>query len=179
MTDAPKIDTQAPERIWAHGNCMGKLGQPPKRFASSYHGTWETRTGDANYASEYILASLYAAREAAAWIAGRDALANHISAMMTRCAAANDKTYPSYAEDMRDWATDVTNEAGDLQPPADASAALDRLIAERVRESVDRVSKLFEGCASRLVPDDYAQGYREALEHVCDATRGSKEARDG
>lgn len=59
--------------------------------------------------------------------------------------------------------------------PLPDTTALDALIAERVREAVDRVSKLFEGCASRLVPADYAQGYREALDHVCDAARGSKE----
>ena len=95
------------------------------------------------------------ARAAAAWIEGRDALANHISAMMTRCAEANDKTYPSYAEDMRDWATDVTNEAGDLHPPADASAALDRLIAERVRyerrEAFEEAADIVEKECNRIL----------------------------
>lgn len=43
----------APQKIWAHGLCMGALGRAATSVASYRHGSWETRHGDANYASLY------------------------------------------------------------------------------------------------------------------------------
>lgn len=87
---APKIDTQAPDTIWDNG--LGCYGH------EDFGGT------------PYILASLSAAREAAAWIAGRDA------------------AIPFTSRPQRTMA---------LTPPDDLAAALDRLIAERVRDAVE------------------------------------------
>lgn len=59
MTAADKIaEANGPERIWAHGNCMGRLGRPLLPGVSSHWATWETRTGDPNHATEYVRADL-------------------------------------------------------------------------------------------------------------------------
>lgn len=145
----PPNDTGAPERIWA---------QPEHTDDPAYGGFWiKSKVAPS---VEYVRADVAAAREAAAWIAGRDAA---IAA------------YTENWETGSGHALHGQEAAEALAPQQGSRAALDRLIEERVREAVDRVSKLFEGCASTLVPADYAQGYREALEHVRDAARDSKE----
>lgn len=59
MSAADKIaEANGPERIWAHGNCMGRLGRPLLPGVSSHWATWETRTGDPNHATEYVRADL-------------------------------------------------------------------------------------------------------------------------
>lgn len=59
MSPADKIaEANGPERIWAHGNCMGRLGRPLVPGVSSHWATWETRTGDPNHATEYVRADL-------------------------------------------------------------------------------------------------------------------------
>lgn len=59
MSAADKIaEAKGPERIWAHGNCMGRLGRPLVPGVSSHWATWETRAGDPNHATEYVRADL-------------------------------------------------------------------------------------------------------------------------
>ena len=59
MSDADKIaETKGPERIWAHGNCMGLLGRPLRPGPSRHWATWETRAGDPNHSTEYIRADI-------------------------------------------------------------------------------------------------------------------------
>lgn len=68
---------------------------------------------------------LAVAREAAAWIAGRDAAVRASNA--ASAAAHGDMPYDRAIEVVR----------ASITPPADTQAALDRLIAERVREAVE------------------------------------------
>lgn len=59
MSAADKIaEANGPERIWAHGNCMGRRGRPLVPGVSSHWATWETRAGDPNHATEYVRADL-------------------------------------------------------------------------------------------------------------------------
>ena len=168
MTDAPKIDTQAPTLNIAFGRDNSELPQG-----------WTLHLGDGvvhyregNSASSYSLEQGLRAYLAV--------LADHADARVAAAAMAMREAAIASAKDLpiSEIAVDEVVYALE-QLPAPDPAALDRLIAERVREAVDRVSKLFEKCASTLVPADYAQGYREALEHVLDTARGSKEGRDG
>lgn len=50
--------------------------------------------------------------------------------------------------------------------PASDPPPLAALLAERAPEFLAAVLDRFNRCASKLVPPDYAQGYREAIEHV-------------
>lgn len=106
-TDAPKIDTQAPERLRA--------------FARE---TKTTLNGVSDQIADDIIAllaerDLADARAAAAWQGGIDALLDRVGDLPISEIAADEVIYA----------------AKQLTPPADASTALDRLIAERVREA--------------------------------------------
>lgn len=95
-------DTQAPERIWA---VSFRLTQPMGAFQT-----------EPCHAPEYIRADLAAAQTAAAWIAGRDAAVADVRESW------EEGVPPA---EFSEWAEQV-------EPPADASTALDALIAERV-----------------------------------------------
>ncbi len=146
---APKIDTQAPDTIWADQDELTWVEADPDEFMRS----WETA---------YVRADLSAAREAAAWIAGRDRSADEV---------------------------DVWNISGDeiraMIPPADASAALDRLIAERVRVAVEaertRISD--EITRKRMLLHQQLEvldiSRQDAVYQIrVEVARGSKEGRD-
>ena len=155
MTDAPKIDTQAPDtsskmppHIWAtyyadHPGTAG-LWDHIKRYE------WEDRV-------EYVRRDLADARAAAAWIEGRDAAAD-----LSRVS-------------MHLWKSlhpvDVAKDISSLTPPDDLAATLDRLIAERVREARNTA---WDEAAD--IMDGYGQhGYAEEFRACICAARGSKE----
>ena len=122
MTDAPKIDTQAPDT---------------SREAVSRHidDLWEMIPASWARQTENLFAALLAerdladARAAAAWIAGRDASAETCSDLGFEWAEHR------ATESLSDGAEECANAIRALTPPADTQAALDRLIAERVREA--------------------------------------------
>lgn len=113
MTDAPKIDTQAPDTSREYIQRM--IACAP--FADQTAGIPEMVATLRAILAERDLAD---ARAAAAWIAGRDALAD----------AVLDTPISDLAVD------EVLYAAKQLTPPTDTTA-LDRLIAERVREAVE------------------------------------------
>lgn len=144
MTDAPKIDTQAPERIWA---------QPEHTDDPAYGGFWiKSKVAPS---VEYIRADVAAAQAAAAWIAGRDAAADDAERHWEHQPKREGEMMQAIAENIRD-----------LQPPADTTA-LDRLIAERVREAVEAER---EACARAAAVVDFW-----AAAAVRGRARGSKE----
>lgn len=183
---APKIDTQAPTHICAYDD---GLGAPDSR-------TWSDTYP---IGKPYILASLSAAREAAAYRHGLNDGIDKAANRYRVCASP----------DVWDYFYTAHNAMLDLKtfefPAPEGQAALDRLIAERVREAV-------EACAAKAA--DEARGVveqmRQSAEQVCqivmdqakeygipqmalgakacrddirdlklDAARGSKEGRDG
>lgn len=166
-------DTQAPERIFA-------WGYPDDHIAHGYEGHWHVDKG-ANGGTEFIRADLADARAAAAWQGGIDALLDRVGDLPISEIAADEVIYA----------------AKQLTPPADASTALDRLIAERVREA--RMAALGEAAVITMgierhmltddcgvmVPDRFDEGTSAAYEAIMglvthlEAARGSKEGRDG
>lgn len=198
MTDAPKIDTQAPERVWLKPcdpcnapddyyvchplfldgrevsyvkddlRCQG-CGGGLKRVSSQIVCV-ECGKADDFAALMASRADLADARAAAAWIAGRDAaLSDYIEWGELGCSPSREL---------------VSNSIRALTPPTDP-AALDRLIAERVREAVEAEREACAKVAKRgLLPCDIGG------ELICDPytchtiaanirARGSKEGRDG
>lgn len=90
MSAADKIaEANGPERIWAHGNCMGRLGRPLLPGVSSHWATWETRTGDPNHATEYVRADLAdaQAQEIAKLRGTLERIATHSDDTVSRVAA--------------------------------------------------------------------------------------------
>lgn len=112
-------ETQAPTHICAYDD---GLGAPDSR-------TWSDTYP---IGKPYILADLAAAQTAVAWLAGRDAAVKASNA--ASAAAHGDMPYDAAIEFVR----------ASMNPPADASAALDRLIAERVRESVRPIKEAWD-----------------------------------
>lgn len=152
---APKIDTQAPERIWV---TFGDSSTDDL----AYEGTNE-------YFPNYILSSLSAAREAAAWITGRDAALNEFDRVLywPQKEGAQTKHFRQV-----------------LTPPTDPAAALDRLIAERVREAVEaeRERIACEITRRRMVLHQQLEvldiSREDAVYQICaDVARVSKEGR--
>ncbi len=177
---APKIDTQAPELNIVFGRDNSELPQG-----------WTLHLGDGavhyrqgNSASSYglekglraylaTLADLSAAREAAAWIAGRDAAVR----------LHNDL--------WRETAAYKTTLMRAITPPRDPTAALDRLIAERVRDAVEAEREACAKIADELstqwwsdckrIFDHHTEGKSDGADDIANAirARGSKEGRDG
>lgn len=174
MTDAPKIDTQAPDasskmppRIWAtyYADYPGTAGlwDHIKRYE------WEDRV-------EYERRDLADARAAAAWQGGIDALLDRVGDLPISEIAADEVIYA----------------AKQLTPPTDTTA-LDRLIAERVREArteafneaasiaraeVERQEAAMEKavmCVSILRLSAEADAAERIAIAIVEADRGSKE----
>ena len=104
MTDAPKIDTQAPDTIWAIRTCIDGAVEL---------GSWADTVRYYGGGDEFIRADLADARAAAAAMAMRE-----------RCADMVEREGHSLHVAIR-------------HAPLPDPAALDRLIAERVREAVE------------------------------------------
>lgn len=149
---APKIDTQAPERIWVTGEYSL---WPTFRSFNASDLDHSNDDGTSDY-PEYILVSLSAAREAAAWQAGIDALLDRVGDLPISEIAADEVIYA----------------AKQLTPPTDPAAALDRLIAERVREAY-----LAGHRTARAWHDDVLSAEDGFANFI--AARGSKDGRDG
>lgn len=165
-------DTQAPDTIWAiRTGIEGAVAVGSWADTVRYHG-----------GTEYVSATVAAAQTAAAWLAGRDAVAARMIHLLNGCADANEKTYPDYARDMREWADDVDREAKALPLP-DGQAALDALIAERVREAEHagwiRAAKAIKGILAIPQPGTVPEIIDDLIASRIDAARASKEGRDG
>ena len=183
MTDAPKIDTQAPERVWL------KPCDPcnaPDDYYVCHPLFLDGR--EVSYVKDDLRCQGCGGglkRVSSQMVCVECGKADDFAALIASCADLSAAREAAAAQAMRKRCADMVEREGHSlhvairHAPLPDTTALDRLIAERVREAVEGVSKLFEGCASSLVPADYAQGYREALEHVLDAARASKEGRDG
>lgn len=213
---APKIDTQAPSIGMTPGIDFS-TGKETTMLTLMIDGRLDHASTDTPWGQAVVallaerdqLRDLSAAREAAAWIAGRDAAVK-----------LNDQQIQDYVSEhgMYDGSTGITEFPGDgeewvgdreelsdalraIPIPADPAAALDRLIAERVREArayareaiVHAINDL---CAHLETYHDSEEESREAgnLRHVwhhlegtligmddaeADDARGSKESRDG
>lgn len=153
MTNAPKIDTQAPERVWAGPG-------PAFGWEDIVGGNYDAGVPDCR---EFIRADVAAAQTAAAWIAGRDAAAH---------AAGHHNRWSHLAENIRD-----------LAPPADLAAALDALIAERGQEAYNdgwiRAAKAIKGILAIPQPGTVSEIIDDLIASKMDAIRASKEGRDG
>lgn len=68
---APKIDTQAPERIIAWAGAYPHFD--PSDWMNGECRSEDDAGADADYGTWHVRSDVAAAREAAAWIAGRDA----------------------------------------------------------------------------------------------------------
>lgn len=152
MTDAPKIDTQAPDRIWAWAN---------HDFRRWYAGGCSTEPiMDGTHCVEYLRRDLADARAAAAAQAMREAAA------MAGHAQADGNTRHAVLRAIRDL-------------PLPDTAALDRLIAERVREALIEVRDLIADRRNAQEPGPLFGAYNEAMGDVeavrFRRARGSKE----
>ena len=125
MTDAPKIDTQAPERIWITSE---RSLWPTHRSFTASDLDHSNDDGTSDY-PEYERRDLADARAAAAWQSGIDALLDRVGDLPISEIAADEVIYA----------------AKQLTPPTDPAAALDRLIAERVREAVEAEREAWKG----------------------------------
>ncbi|MGN7867736.1 hypothetical protein [Paracoccus sp. 22332] len=158
MTDAPKIDTQAPERIWVTGEYS--IWSTFRSFNASDL-DHRNDDGTSDY-PEYVRADLADARAAAAWIEGRDAAAEDYK--------------QNHVDGVKLWEFDGNAHAAmlDLDPPTDASAALDRLIAERVREAIQPIKEAWDWWQADSYDRD-ASVVVDAIDEAMNAARGSKE----
>ena len=117
----------------------------------------------ANGGTEFIRADLADARAAAGWQAGIDALLDRVGDLPISEIAADEVIYA----------------AKQLTPPTDP-AALDRLIAERVREALEAEREACRQIVQSVINDPRTKFWgdlAEARERI--ALRGSKEGRDG
>ncbi|MGN7869600.1 hypothetical protein [Paracoccus sp. 22332] len=160
MTDTPKINTQAPERIWLH-YAAEAIGEKPERW-------WEYQ--------DYERRDLADARAAAAWIEGRDAAANETERGWETAPRQHGEMMQALADNIRD-----------LQPPTDASAALDRLIAERVRVEVEARAAAAAD-ETRMIVEQMRKAAEQTCQIVMDQAKeygipqmalGAKACRDG
>ena len=161
MTDAPKIDTQAPKTLWLDiGTFNGAVGFDHSK--QHHAGEWK----------RYVAEDLADARAAAAWQAAIGALLDEVGGLPISEIAADEVIY----------ATKL------LQPPADTQAALDRLIAERVREAVDRALRDAVAICKKVrnenaENEDQAVGALDCAVSIMDEVnrraRSSNEGRDG
>ena len=136
MTDAPKIDTQAPERIWITSE---RSLWPTHRSFTASDLDHSNDDGTSDY-PEYVRADLSAAREAAAAQAMREAITNSLRQAITlaeeRLAGAIDEPW-STKHDKCVAGQVLYQEAIEyieLLPLPDTTA-LDRMIADRVQEA--------------------------------------------
>ena len=107
-------------------------------------------------------ADLSAAREAAAWQAGIDALLDRVGDLPISEIAADEVIYA----------------AKQLTPPTDPAAALERMIAERVREAVEATLDAVHEADSSELDMHGTTKIAERIEAQI-AARGSKDGRDG
>ena len=145
MTDAPKIDMQAPDTIW--DEVFKRDGENVLTIAGDYP---LSDTGSV----EFIRADLSAAREAAA-------------VMQMREDAANEACYACGSQD-----------SIRILPLPDTTA-LDRQIAERVREAVEAEREACRQIVQSVINDPRTKFWgdlAEARSRI--AARGSKEGRD-
>lgn len=155
-------NTQAPERIWVR---------------ITDHSVMHSKPDDADELDrEFVSASLAAAQTAAAWLAGRDECVNVIT---EGCAVCRTVGFTGFADRVMEIAAAIK----DLTPPADASAALDALIAERVREAEQagwiRAAKAIKGILAVPQPGTVSEIIDDLIASRIDAARASKEGRDG
>ena len=171
-----KIDTQAPERIWITSE--RSLWPTPRSFTASDL-DHSNDDGTSDY-PEYVRADLSAAREAAAAQAMREAITNSLRQAITlaeeRLAGAIDEPW-STKHDKCVAGQVLYQEAIEyieLLPLPDTTA-LDRLIAERVREAVEAErARIIEA-----LREAWHVGGINLLGDVLEVARGSKEGRDG
>ena len=184
---APKIDTQAPERIWADQDELTWVEADPDEYMRS----WETA---------YIRADLSAAREAAAAQAMREAA-------VAICRKEQERREwqhkDQHAEDggwqkerFRVGAQQSRQLAEKIVAlPLPDTTALDRLIAERVRVAVEaereacaqiakaEEQRLHSAMEKAIMSDSILRlsGQADVAESIAAqiAARGSKEGRDG
>lgn len=176
---APKIDTQAPERPATSRDAVEIMAEILEAASNGWDGkpapapeplVTTPTCGTARRIAATLRAllaerDLYAAREAAAWIAGRDAAADYLEP------SNSPYDWTEYAQDAHEHAVAVRR----LPIPKDPAVALDRLIAERVREARNTA---WDEAAD--IMDGYGQhGYAEEFRARICAARGSKEGRDG
>lgn len=167
-------DTQAPERIWA--------------WEANTH-LWcsdQPRTEYKHAATPYLRADLAAAQTAAAWLAGRGAAAKLNDQQIRDYVDEHGSTDPStgmveFPGDGEEWVGDreeLCDAIRDLTPPADLSAALDALIAERVREAWEAAAKEADETAQEadLFSDKHGRQVAERIASTLRA-RASKEGR--
>lgn len=134
---------------------------PPEAHAWSYS-NWESggcgvplvRNPCWRYLGPCLTPSEIAAREAAAWCAGRDAAADYVD----ECLAALGAPFG-------------TASVRALTPPPDMAAALEAVRREDSAEVAEDMLASFERNVSTLVSPKYAEGYREACEHIIAAIR--------
>lgn len=172
MTDAPKIETQAPERVWITSErCLW----PTHRSFTASDLDHSNDDGTSDY-PEYVRADVAAAREAAAWIAGRDAAAERV-ALLGKVVDADSPVGRT---------TDRCLRAARSATPLSDTTALDRLIAERVREAVEAER---EACAKvagdlstqwwsecKRVFDHHLEGKSDGADDIANAIRARSES---
>lgn len=181
MTDAPKIETQAPDTSRDAAEAVLKRAQITSGMLKMGERiAWGSDSGaidDLSDLCEAILAErdLADARAAAAWIDGRDAAWQTVAGYIDPQSGHDD----ALLCDMRDEIEDIT-------PPADPAAALDRLIAERVQDAVEaeRARIADEITQRRMLLHQQLEvldiSREDAVYKICvEVVRGSKEGRDG
>ena len=183
MTDAPKIDTQAPDdrALWHEiiSNAPDRVsilwGDLTNRYQDFDDDTARvTHLGQFVFGTEYIRADIADARAAAAY---RQGLHDGITK------AAN-RYWVGSQPDNWDYFRVAHNAMLDLKsfefPAPEGQAALDRLIAERVREAVEAEREACRQIVQSVINDPRTKFWgdlAEARERI--ALRGSKEGRDG
>lgn len=175
MTDAPKIDTQAPrwpDTTRLRLNRNGYL-EPWPDGTLCYYGHFRTVV-------DGLVAELDRAdaREAAIAHAMREAAASIVDARKS----------------ILEVGTELSDRIRRIDIPEDRQAALDRLIAERVREALEEAAKIVREEERRAKWDAQHQGHDAvmrarastasaflgvAAQMIEERARGSKEGRDG
>lgn len=183
--DAPKIDTTAPEQLGTARTLVERIArviEDGDLFAPAMR-----KPVGAVIRALLDERDLAAAQTAAAWIAGRDAAVRRMNDDPTGKASVSADNYPG-------WFCGRYKSASELTPPADGQAALDRLIAERVRyerrEAFEEAADIVEKECNRILSkQDGTIAQVDAnlrlialllpdIEAALRA-RGSKEGRDG
>ena len=169
-----KIETQAPHIGMTAGIDFG-TGKDTTMLTLMIDGKLDHASTDGPW-GQAILAllaerDLSAAREAAAWIAGRDAAVKQMNDDPTGKASVTADNYPG-------WFCGRYKSASELTSPTDTTA-LDRLIAERVREAVedmwrDCLGALPEMGADPVYPGWVLKTFIDNMQAIRRA-RGSKE----
>lgn len=171
MTDAPKIDTQAPD---TSREAVERLASFHEGVAQSFHdhirGAYPvSHKGHAAVASTLraLLAErdLAVARAAAAAQAMREALRD---ALAWIDAVPSDMPLPA----MPGFDRDAVDEL--MAAAAEPAAALDRLIAERVREAIQPIKEAWDWWQADSYDRD-ASVVVDAIDEAMNAARGSKE----